>query len=148
MPMPAVVAPAPWPEGITTQDGAPVRLAQLAGKNVLLYFYPKDDTPGCTIEACNFRDHREEYVNTVIYGASLDDAASHKAFRAKFNLPYDLLVDTPERALAKAFGALPEGAQYTSRTSVLIGVDGKIKAIWPKVDAKVHYQEVRTAIGG
>ncbi len=137
---------APWPEGITTQDGKPVRLADHRGKHVLVYFYPRDDTPGCTIEACNFRDHQASYPNTVIYGASVDNAESHRAFRTKFQLPFDLLVD-PQKALAKAFGALPEGAQMTSRSSVLIAPDGTVKALWPKVDAKTHYQEVKQAIG-
>ncbi len=146
MPIPTVGSPASWPEGITNQDGKPVKLKDFAGKNVLVYFYPMDDTPGCTIEACNFRDHRAKFPNTVIFGASVDDAASHKAFIAKFNLPFDLLVDTKDRALAKAFGALPDGASKTSRSSVLIGTDGKIKAVWPKVDAKTHYQEVEKAV--
>jgi peroxiredoxin Q/BCP len=146
MPTLTVGSPAPWPEGVTNQDGKPIRLKDLAGKNVLLYFYPKDDTPGCTIEACNFRDHHASYKNTVIFGASIDDASSHQAFRAKFNLPFDLLVDTPDKALAKAFNALPEGGQYTSRSSVLIGGDGRIKALWPKVDAKTHYQDVQKAV--
>jgi peroxiredoxin Q/BCP len=137
---------APWPEGITTQDGTPVRLQDHRGKHVLVYFYPRDDTPGCTIEACNFRDHLASFPNTVILGASVDGADSHKAFRAKFQLPFDLLVD-PQQALAKAFGALPAGASTTSRSSVLIGPDGKVKALWPKVDAKTHYQEVLKAIG-
>jgi peroxiredoxin Q/BCP len=146
MPTLTVGSPAPWPEGITNQDGKPIRLKDFAGKNVLVYFYPKDDTPGCTIEACNFRDHQASYKNTVIFGASVDDAASHKAFRAKFSLPFDLLVDTGDKALAKAFNALPEGGQYTSRSSVLIGADGKVKAIWPKVDAKTHFQDVQKAV--
>jgi peroxiredoxin Q/BCP len=145
MPAPTIGSPAPWPDGITNQDGKPIRLKDLAGRNVLLYFYPKDDTPGCTVEACNFRDHGASYPNTVIFGASVDDAASHQAFRKKFNLPFDLLVDR-DKALAKAFAALPDGAQYTSRSSVLIGPDGKVKAVWPKVDAKTHYQEVAKAV--
>jgi thioredoxin-dependent peroxiredoxin len=146
MAMPSIGSPAPWPEGIVNQDGKPIRLRDLAGKNVLLYFYPKDDTPGCTIEACNFRDHQATFKNTVIFGASLDDAASHKAFIQKFSLPFDLLVDK-DKALAQAFGALPEGAKTTSRSSALIGPDGKIKAVWPKVDPKVHHHEVEKAVG-
>ena len=146
MPSLTVGSPAPWPEGITNQDGKPIRLKDFAGKNVLVYFYPKDDTPGCTIEACNFRDHHASYKNTVIFGASVDDATSHQAFRKKFSLPYDLLVDTKDKALAKGFGALPEGAPVTSRSSVLIGPDGRVKTLWPKVDAKTHFQEVQQAL--
>ena len=144
MSMPAIGDKAPWAPGITTQDGKPVDLAQHAGRHVLIYFYPKDDTPGCTVEACNFRDHRTD-IDAVIYGVSIDDAGSHRAFRAKFDLPFDLLVD-PDKALARAYGALPEGAAYTSRSSFLIGPDGRIKAVWPKVKADAHWQEVKDAV--
>jgi peroxiredoxin Q/BCP len=147
MPMPTVGQSAPWPDSITNQEGKPIRLKDLAGKNVLLYFYPKDDTPGCTLEACNFRDHGASFPNTVIFGASLDDAASHRAFRAKHQLNFDLLVD-PQRALATAMGALPEGAQVTARSSVLIDPKGLVKAAWPKVDPKTHYQEVGRILSG
>jgi len=146
MPTPTIGSPAPWPAGITNQDGKAVHLADYAGKNVLLYFYPKDDTPGCTIEACNLRDHLPQLRNTVVFGASVDDAASHHAFRTKFNLPFDLLVD-PDKALAKAYGALPEGSQKASRMSVLIGPEGKVAVVWAKVDPKVHHQEVLAAVG-
>jgi thioredoxin-dependent peroxiredoxin len=146
MPIPTVGSPAPWPEGIVNQDGKPIRLKDLAGKNVLLYFYPKDDTPGCTVEACNLRDHRAQLPNTVVLGASLDDAASHQAFIKKFNLPFDLLVDR-DQALAKAYGVLPEGGRTTARSSFLIGPDGRVKSVWAKVDPKVHHQEVAQAVG-
>jgi peroxiredoxin Q/BCP len=146
MPMPIVGQSAPWPAGITDQNGAKVELAKLAGRHVLLYFYPKDDTPGCTIEACGFRDHRAE-VDAVVFGVSLDDAASHKAFIAKYQLPFSLLVD-PQRQLAQAYGVLSEGAAYPSRSSFLIGPDGRITTIWPKVKADGHWQEVQRAIQG
>jgi thioredoxin-dependent peroxiredoxin len=142
--MPTVGARAPWPAGITNQAGRPIDLAAHRGRHVLLYFYPKDDTPGCTVEACNFRDHHAE-IDAVIYGASLDDGASHQAFAGKFSLPFDLLVD-PERKLAKAFGVLPEGGQYVTRSSFLIGPDGTIKAVWPKVKPDQHWSEVKAAI--
>ncbi|MBA3710714.1 MAG: peroxiredoxin [Planctomycetes bacterium] len=145
MPLPAIGSPAPWPDGIVNQNGKAVRLQDFAGRNVLLYFYPKDDTPGCTIEACNLRDHQAKLKNTVVLGASLDDAASHQAFITKFNLPFDLLVDQ-DQALAKAYGVLPEGGRTTSRSSVLIGPDGKIKEVWAKVDPKVHHEEVERAV--
>jgi peroxiredoxin Q/BCP len=146
MTSPSIGDKAPWPDGVTNQDGAAVRLPQFAGKHVLLYFYPKDDTPGCTIEACNFRDHIPEIPNTVILGASLDGPDSHKAFRAKHQLTFDLLVDK-DRALAKAYGAVADGAATTGRSSVLIGPDGTVKAAWPKVDAKTHWLEVQKAVG-
>ncbi len=144
MSMPTVGSPAPAPSGITTQDGKAVDLAGHAGRHVLVYFYPKDDTPGCTIEACNFRDHHAD-LDAIIYGVSLDDAASHKAFKAKFSLPFDLLVD-PQGTLAIAYGTLPAGGKNPSRSSFLIGPDGRLKAVWPKVDPKVHWQEVQAAI--
>jgi peroxiredoxin Q/BCP len=138
--------PAPWPKGIVDQNGNSVELATHAGKHVLLYFYPKDDTPGCTIEACGFRDHRQD-VDAVVYGVSLDDAASHQAFIAKYKLPFSLLVDR-ERQLAQAYGVLSDGAAYPSRSSFLIGPDGRIKTVWAKVKADGHWQEVRQAIQG
>ena len=146
MPTPPIGSPAPWPAGITNQDGKAVHLADYAGKNVLLYFYPKDDTPGCTIEACNLRDHLPQLRNTVVLGASLDSAASHQAFRAKFNLPFDLLVD-PDQALAKAYGALLPDKKNPSRMSVLINPEGKVALVWAKVDPKTHHQEVLAAVG-
>ncbi len=145
MSMPTVGAKAPWPAGITNQHGKPVTLADHKGRHVLLYFYPKDDTPGCTVEACNFRDHRND-LDAVIYGASLDDAASHQAFIAKFKLPFDLLVDQGQ-ALAKAYGALPEGGQHASRSSFLISPEGTVKQVWPKVKPDQHWSEVQQAIG-
>ncbi len=144
MSMPTVGSSAPWAPGIVTQDGKAVELAKHQGRHVLLYFYPKDDTPGCTVEACNFRDHASE-VDAVVYGVSLDDASSHQAFRSKFKLSFDLLVDR-DKKLANAYGALPEGSQHVSRSSFLIGPDGKVKAVWPKVKPDVHWQEVRDAI--
>jgi peroxiredoxin Q/BCP len=144
MSMPTVGAKAPWPKGLTNQDGAAIDLATHAGRHVLVYFYPKDDTPGCTVEACNFRDHSAD-IDAVIYGVSLDDAASHKAFRAKFKLPFDLIVDA-DKALANAYGTLASGGQYPSRSSFLIGPQGTLKAVWPKVDPKVHWEEVKAAI--
>jgi peroxiredoxin Q/BCP len=144
MSMPTVGAKAPWVAGVTDQDGKPVDLAKHAGKHVLIYFYPKDDTPGCTVEACNFRDHRAE-VDAVVYGVSLDDAAAHKAFIAKFQLPFALLVD-PAGALARAYGTIIPDRALPTRSSFLVGPDGRLKAVWPKVDPKVHWQEVQDAI--
>lgn len=149
MPTPTIGSPAPWPAGLTNQEGAPLTLAAFKGKHVVLYFYPKDDTPGCTIEACNFRDHAPELPGLVVLGASVDDAASHKAFKAKFSLPFDLVVD-PKLELATAYGTVPEGAApgtaKTARSSFLIGPDGVLKAVWPKVDVKTHWQDVQKAM--
>jgi len=142
--MPTVGAKAPWVSGITDQNGKLVDLAKHAGRHVLLYFYPKDDTPGCTIEACNFREHYSE-IDAVIYGVSLDDAISHKAFIAKFTLPFNLLVDAGGK-LAQIYGTVAPGGQHPSRSSFLISPTGTIKAVWPKADPKIHWQDVKTAI--
>jgi peroxiredoxin Q/BCP len=142
--MPTIGSPAPWPAGIVDQHGKQVSLASHRGRHVLLYFYPKDDTPGCTAEACGFRDHRAE-IDAVVYGVSLDDAVSHQAFIAKYKLPFNLLVDRDKR-LAHAYGVLPEGSAYTARSSFLIGPDGLIKQVWPKVKPEEHWAEVKEAI--
>ena len=130
-------------------DGRPHSLGDYRGRIVVIYFYPKDDTPGCTIEACNFRDHAPELPGLVVLGASIDDAASHRAFKTKFNLPFDLMVD-PKRELASAYGVLPDGVPAenakTARSSFLIAPDGTVKAVWPKVDAKTHWQDVQRAL--
>ena len=144
MPTPTVGQPAPWPAGVCDQNGTSIALARHRGQFVLLYFYPKDDTPGCTIEACGFRDHHAE-IGAVVYGVSLDDAASHQAFIAKYQLPFSLLIDA-QRELATAYGVLPEGSAYPSRSSFLIDPDGRIARIWPKVKADGHWQEVRQAV--
>jgi peroxiredoxin Q/BCP len=144
MPTPTVGQPAPWPPGISDQNGTRIELSRHRGQYVLLYFYPKDDTPGCTIEACGFRDHHAE-VGAVVYGVSLDDAASHQAFIAKYQLPFSLLIDA-QRQLAAAYGVLPEGSAYPTRSSFLIAPDGRIARIWPKVKADGHWQEVRQAV--
>ena len=144
MPTPTIGRSAPWPTGITDQDGRSVDLARHRGEHVLLYFYPKDDTPGCTVEACGFRDHLAE-VGAVVYGVSLDDAASHRAFIAKHHLPFSLLVDAG-RTLATAYGVLPEGSSYPARSSFLIAPDGRLVRIWPTVKPDGHWQEVRQAV--
>ena len=140
----AVGTPAPWVSGITDHAGAPVDLQQFAGQHVLLYWYPKDDTPGCTIEACNFRDHGAD-IDGVILGVSLDDSASHQSFREKFDLPFPLLVD-PEGALGKLYGAIIPERANPRRVSFLIDPAGTIKHVWETVDPETHWQEVAAAI--
>lgn len=126
------------------QDGKTIQLSKLKGKFVLIYFYPKDDTPGCTKEACSFRDQypKIEKLNTVILGVSRQDEASHKKFKEKHKLPFDLLADT-DGSLAKSFeiGSIPLFG-LTKRESVLIGPDGKVIQVYESVDPKTHTQKV------
>lgn len=119
-------------------DGKKVRLSSLQGKQVLVYFYPKDDTPGCTVEAQGLRDGWADIqaAGLEVYGVSMQDAASHKAFIDKYTLPFPLVVDT-DGAVAKAF-RVPTKLTFASRQSFLIGKDGKIKQVWLEVNPKEH----------
>jgi peroxiredoxin Q/BCP len=137
----AVGSPAP---DFTTkaQDGSTVHLAALKGKPVVVYFYPKDETPGCTKEACSFRDSWDALAKTgvILIGVSTDTEDSHKAFAAHHKLPF-LLVSDADGKIAQSFGVpLQEG--YTSRQSFVIGPDGLLKKIYRKVDVGVHAQEI------
>jgi peroxiredoxin Q/BCP len=133
--------------------GGTTSLSALRGKNVILYFYPKDDTPGCTKEACNFRDHyaRVAQKGAVVLGVSVDPVKSHDKFVEKFHLPFKLLSDE-NKEIVKAYGAWGEktfmGRKYlgTHRVTFLIGPDGKIKKIWPAVKPAEHAQEVLAAL--
>jgi peroxiredoxin Q/BCP len=135
------------PVTLTLQDGKTVALSSLAGKQVAVYFYPKDDTPGCTIEAQGIRDQWEafEKAGIEVYGVSLQDAASHTAFIEKHKLPFDLVVD--DGSVTKAFGVPVTGGEYASRHTFLIGTDGKIKQIWRAVSPKEHAKELLEAAG-
>ncbi len=138
--------PAP-PLVATAANGANVDLAALKGKHVVVYFYPKDDTPGCTKEACAFRDawSKLEKGNIQVIGVSVDDNESHKKFAAKHNLPFPLVAD-PDKKICKAFG-VPVTMGFASRVSFLIGPDGKIKKVYPKVDPGVHANEILADAG-
>ncbi len=137
------------------QDGRTVTLGDFAGKNVVLYFYPKDDTPGCTVEACAFRDEHSKLQKkgAVVLGVSPDNEKSHQKFIKKFNLPFPLLVDEGHRA-AEAYGAWGEknlyGRTYMGiiRSTFLIGPDGVVKTTWPKVKPDGHADEVLAALDG
>lgn len=126
------------------QDGKTVTLSQFKGKPVLLYFYPKDDTPGCTKEACEFRDSYSELQShgAVILGISKQDEASHRQFKAKYHLPFDLLVDG-DGTIAQAYGVgtVPL-LGFFKRQSVLIGPDGRVIRQYPSVDPAQHAHEV------
>ncbi|MHB1688856.1 MAG: thioredoxin-dependent thiol peroxidase [Ignavibacteriaceae bacterium] len=135
------------------QDGKAVSLSDFKGKNVILYFYPKDDTPGCTTEACNFRDEFPKFQNidAVILGVSPDSETSHKKFIAKYNLPFRLLSDESKEVLEK-YGVWKEKNMYgrkymgVERTTYIIDADGKIKKIFNKVKVSDHYKEVLEAL--
>jgi len=139
---------------VSTNGGGKVSLADFKGQNVILYFYPRDDTPGCTKEACAFRDGYADFKKrgAVILGVSTDSAKSHDKFVEKFKLPFTLLVDD-EKKIVEAYGVWGEkkfmGRKYmgTHRVTFLIGPDGKIKKIWPKVKPEEHANEVLAALG-
>ena len=127
-------------------EGKPVSLADFRGKNVVLYFYPKDDTPGCTKEACGFRDAWKtiQKANTVVLGVSADGAASHQKFRDKYKLPFPLLTDA-DRKVMTTYGAYGDKMMYGKKTkgvirsTVWVGRDGTVRKHWARVaDAAKH----------
>jgi peroxiredoxin Q/BCP len=135
-------------------DGVKVSLADFTGKNLVLYFYPKDDTPGCTKEACGFRDDWKEIqkLNAVVAGVSADGGDSHRKFAAKYELPFPLLSD-PERKVMQKYGAYGEKILYGKKTvgvirsTVWIGPDGKVKKHWARVaNAAEHPARVLEAL--
>ena len=134
---------------LPTNGGGSVTLSALKGKKVVLYFYPKDDTPGCTIEAKDFRDLMADFkaANTVIIGLSKDDVKSHDKFAEKFCLPFTLASDT-DGAACEAYGTWVEKSMYgkkymgIDRVTFLIDASGKIAQSWPKVKVEGHAKEV------
>lgn len=148
MPMPSEGQPAPDFTAVT-DTGDTVSLKDFAGKHVVLYFYPKDDTPGCIKEACNFRDNLSilEREGAVVLGVSLDSVDSHQKFRDKYELPFTLLSD-PEHKVADAYGVygkqkfMQHEYMGVSRSTFLIGPDGKIEKVWPQVKPDEHAIEV------
>lgn len=139
---------------LDTDAGASFHLSSLKGKNVVLYFYPKADTPGCTKEACSFRDSSETFTraNTVIVGVSPDTDSAQAKFKQKFDLPFTLLADLNHQA-AEDYGVWKEKNMYgkkymgVERTTFVIDPEGKIKKIFPKVKVEGHAEEVLAAIG-
>jgi peroxiredoxin Q/BCP len=127
-------------------DGREVDSAALAGRRYVLYFYPRDDTPGCTREACDFRDSfaRLKGAGVEVFGVSTDPVARHIKFKQKHALPFTLLAD-PEKKLVVAFGA--EGSLSTARrVTFLISPDGRVEKIWPRVKVKGHVEEILRAL--
>lgn len=146
MPTPGNTAP---DFSLLDQDEKPHTLSNYRGRWVLLYFYPKDDTPGCTKEACMLRDTfpRFENVHADVFGVSKDSVASHKKFAEKYNLPFPLLADT-EGAVVNAYGVWGKkkmmGREYDGifRTSFLIDPDGVIKKVYESVKPEIHAEQV------
>ena len=144
---PLLSAGDPAPDfSLPAADDRDISLADLSGKYVILYFYPKDDTPGCTKEACDFRDALEALssANTVVLGVSADTLASHEKFKAKYDLNFDLLSDR-DKAVMNAYGVFREKSMYGKtvmgvvRSTFLIGPDGTLLEVWDKVT--VHRQK-------
>jgi thioredoxin-dependent peroxiredoxin len=139
----------------TSRDaqGNTVRLSDLRGRNVVLYFYPKDDTPGCTKEACSFRDASDVYERegVKVLGVSLDDEQSHQAFAEKYNLPFTLLADT-DHSVSEAYGVYGQKTRGdrtymgVDRKTFLIDPEGRIKKVFDKVDVERHADEVLAAV--
>jgi peroxiredoxin Q/BCP len=136
-----------------THGGGRVSLSEFKGRNVILYFYPRDNTPGCTKEACAFRDRFAEFKRkeAIVLGVSVDSSRSHDKFAAKYKLPFPLLADEDKR-IVQAYGVWGQksflGKKYMGiyRVTFLIGPDGRIKRIWPQVSPEEHADEVLAAI--
>ncbi len=146
--MPAVDDVAPDFQ-LPTQDGSPLRLSELRGRKVVLYFYPKDDTPGCTTQACGLRDawSRFEQKGAVVLGISPDAPEDHVKFRQKYDLPFTLLADTGHQ-VAELYGVWKEKSLYgrtyfgNERTTFVVGEDGRIAHVFPKVKPEEHTEQV------
>ena len=138
---------------LPTQSGQTVSLKSLKGKQVVLYFYPKDDTPGCTKEACGFRDSIKsiEKANTVVLGVSMDDVDSHQKFITKYGLPFSLLCDE-DGTVSKAYGVYKKKNMYgktywgIERSTFIIDEAGKLKTLFRKVKVDGHIDEVQAAL--
>jgi len=137
----------------TDQSGKKITLKDYRGKKVVLYFYPKDDTPGCTKEACAFRDHFAEFkqLGVEVLGVSVDTEKSHKSFAEKFKLPFTLLADT-DKKIVNAYGVWGEKSMYgrkymgTNRVTYLINESGYIASVFPKVKPQEHAAEILALI--
>ena len=138
---------------LAADDGTKVKLSSLRGSPVVLYFYPKDDTPGCTKEACSFRDRKHDLaeLGAKVLGVSPDDAASHEKFRDKFSLNFPLLAD-PGHKIAEKYGAWGEKNSYGKksegirRSTFLIDAEGVIRKVWTNVKPEGHDEQVIEAI--
>jgi peroxiredoxin Q/BCP len=137
---------------LPTDGGGTVKLSDLRGRKVVLYFYPKDDTPGCTTEACGFRDTMPDFtgIDAAVIGISPDSAKKHDKFKAKYELPFTLAADE-DHTVCEAYGVWVEKSMYgrtymgVDRVTFLIGADGKIAKVWRKVKVANHAAEVLDA---
>ncbi len=144
---------APAFQGIN-QNGESISLAGLQGKRVILYFYPKDNTPGCTAEACSLNDKNAFFIEKgfVIVGVSPDSSESHRKFADKYDLAFHLLADT-DKKITQTYGAWGEKKNYGKtymgllRTTYIISADGLIEHVFPKVDTKTHAEQIIQALG-
>lgn len=147
--LPALDSEAP-PFVAKDQAGREVRLRDLRGHWVVLYFYPRDDTPGCTKEACNFRDNYAalQAAGATVLGLSADSEAAHQSFAAKYDLPFQLLIDDHEHSIARAYGAWGTKTNYgrtyegITRSTFIISPQGRIARAWPRVKPDRHGEEV------
>ena len=151
--MPEIGQPAP-PFSLPADDGTTVTLAGLRGRPVVLYFYPRDDTPGCTVEACDFRDHHDAWareLDAVVLGVSADGAAAHQRFRKKYGLNFVLLTDA-DKEVMRSYGAFGAKVMYGKhimgiiRSTFLIDAQGVLVKAWPKVAVKGHAEAVQAAL--
>jgi thioredoxin-dependent peroxiredoxin len=134
---------------LDSDSGESITLSDLRGKPVILYFYPKDDTPGCTRQACGIRDAYGEFeqAGAVVLGVSADTQASHERFKEKYSLPFTLLAD-PEHQLGEPYGVAQEGKNSYERSTFVIDADGNVSRIMRKVNPDSHADEVLAALGG
>ena len=132
---------------LQSDSGETVRLSEQRGKPVVLYFYPKDDTPGCTSQACGIRDAWSEFqrAGAEVFGVSADTQASHERFKSKYSLPFTLLAD-PERALGEPYGVAQEGKSSYQRSTFVIDAEGNVTRIMRRVNPDRHADEVLAAL--
>jgi peroxiredoxin Q/BCP len=134
---------------LTTDSGETLRLSSLRGKPVVLYFYPRDDTPGCTTQACGIRDEYEQFRErgAVVLGVSSDTQAAHAKFKSKYELPFTLVAD-PDRTLGESYGVAQDGKTSYERSTFVIDADGNVAKIMRRVSPKTHADEVLAALPG
>jgi peroxiredoxin Q/BCP len=134
---------------LESDSGETVKLSDLRGKPVVLYFYPKDDTPGCTKQACGIRDAWGEFqrAGAEVFGISADSQASHERFKSKYSLPFTLLAD-PEHKLGEPYGVSQEGKNSYERSTFVIDADGNVARIMRRVKPDGHADQVLEALGG